>query len=369
VDYSGEILRAIADTNEAFVVFKSRYDDRLSQLQRQVEGGSHAGKTISDSPEQKKFHDALSKFVRTGDETAIKSMATNSGADGGYAVLPQYAFTMIEKLWDVNPMRALARVETLGSGNTWTEIIDNSENDAAWVGETQARPSTNSPTIGQLNLPVWESYCLIPISSQLLQDSFFDVGAWVEKKVATKFARQEGVAFMSGTGVNQPSGLLAAPTSTAKDSTRPWGTIQTIKSGSASSVTADALHSLVWSLRIPYRKGASWLMNSNTASVIDQFRDSVTGRYLWRESLADGMPATLLGYPVTLCEDMPDLSASSLSIAFGNFKQAYLIVDRQGIKMLQDPFSHKPYIDFYAYRRVGGCVANSEAVKLMVTSA
>jgi HK97 family phage major capsid protein len=370
VDYAAEIRDLIIKANDDIVAFKGRYDERLATVQRDLDQlrGVRA-KSRKVSTEHKKFHKALETFVRTGDDSGIKSMAANSNPDGGFAVLPQYAFNMIEKIWDVNPMRGLSRVETLGSGNTWVENIDNSENAAVWVGETQARPQTGTPTIGQLQVPVNETYCLIPISAQLMQDSMFDVGAWVEQKVVDKFARQEGAAFISGTGGNQPLGLLSAPTSTAKDSTRPWGTLQTIKSGSASSITADALHSLVWSLRIPYRKGASWLMNSNTASVIDQFRDSVTGRYLWRESLTDGMPATLLGYPVTLCEDMPDVTAGSLSIAFGNFKVGYLVVDRQGVKMLQDPFSAKPWIQFYAYRRVGGAVANSEAVKLMVTSA
>ena len=194
----------------------------------------------------------------------------------------------------------------------------------------------------------------------------FPVGAWVDEKQTSKFARSEDAAFINGDGVGKPRGILTYDASTAADAVRPWGTVQKVASGAAATVTADGLKNVLYSLRAPYRAGASWLINSNTANAIDKLKNGA-GDYIWRDSMTAGAAPNLLGYPVEFDETMPDLEASSLSIAFGNFKLAYVVVDRPGVRFLRDPYSSKPHVLFYSYKRVGGGLANSEALKFAVT--
>jgi len=200
----------------------------------------------------------------------------------------------------------------------------------------------------------------------------FDVEAWLAGEIAADFARAEGVAFVTGTGVSQPRGFLTYPVAATADAGRPWGTLQFVASGAAGAFVgtnpADRLIDLVHALRTPYRQGAVFVMNSNTLSVIRKFKDT-TGAFIWRPGLSEGEPATLLGYPVVEAEAMPDIGASSLSVAFGNFQAGYVIAERGETAVLRDPYSNKPFVHFYATRRVGGALVNSEAVKLMRFSA
>lgn len=190
--------------------------------------------------------------------------------------------------------------------------------------------------------------------------------------MATEFARAEGVAFVSGTGVAQPKGFLTYPVATAGDGTRPFGTLQYVASGAAGAFVAsnpqDRLIDLVHSLRAPYRQGAVWVMNSTTMATVRKFKDS-TGDFIWKPGLSEGTAPTLLGYPVVEVDAMPDPSANSLSIGFGQFRSAYVIADRGETAVLRDPYSNKPFVHFYATRRVGGALVNSEALKLMRFSA
>ncbi|HMC90970.1 MAG TPA: phage major capsid protein, partial [Allosphingosinicella sp.] len=158
------------------------------------------------------------------------------------------------------------------------------------------------------------------------------------------------------------------PVSAAGDGSRPFGTLQFVASGAAgafpSGAPQDRLVDLVHALRAPYRQGAVFVMNSATASVIRKFK-TADGAFLWQPGLVTGQPDTLLGYPLVEAEDMPDMAADSLSIAFGNFKAGYLIAERTETQILRDPYTHKPFVHFYATKRIGGQVSNSEAIKLM----
>jgi HK97 family phage major capsid protein len=202
----------------------------------------------------------------------------------------------------------------------------------------------------------------------MLDDAMFDVESWLANEIATEFARAEGAAFVGGTGVNQPLGFLSSPTATTADGVRPMGTLQTIGTGVSAafpaSNPADKLIDLVQSLRSPYRQGAVFVMSSGTAAAIRKFK-TADGAFLFQPSLAAGQPATLLGYPLIEAADMPDIGAGSLSIAFGNFKAGYVIAERNATTILRDPYTHKPYVHFYATKRIGGQVVNSEAIKLL----
>jgi hypothetical protein len=185
----------------------------------------------------------------------------------------------------------------------------------------------------------------------MLDDAMFDVEDWLANEIATEFARAEGTAFIKGTGVNQPLGFLTSPNATTADGVRPMGTLQTIGTGVLGGFPTanpqDKLVDLVQSLRQPYRQGAVFVMNSATAAIIRKFK-TTDGAFIWQPGLVAGQPSTLLGYPVIEAEDMPDVAANSLSIAFGIFKAGYVIAERAETSILRDPYTKKPYVYFYA---------------------
>lgn len=346
--------------------------DRIAAVLKRPGFGGGAANDNEPNAALRTEREAVALFARTGDDSKLKAiqagMQTGSDPDGGYSVLPTYSTSMTKKLFDQSPIRRLARTETITQGDSFVEPIDNGETEAVWVGETQSRPETDNPTLGMLTVPAHEIYSNTPVTQRLLEDAGFDLGSYIENKTTDKFARSEGSAFVTGNGVGKPRGFLDYDTATTSDATRAWKTVQHVISGAATSVTADGIKNLTWALRAPYRQGASFVMNSQSANAIDKIKDG-NGNYIWRTSMTSGAPNELLGYPVEFDEDMPDLEAGSLSIAFANWKLAYLIVDRIGVRFLRDPFTAKPHVLFYAYKRMGGGIANSQAIKLLKTAA
>lgn len=315
--------------------------------------------------------EALGAYIAKGDNSKLlelKAMSVGSDPNGGYVVLPQLSASMNTKIFDQSPMKRLSRVITMTDGDSWEEVIDKDEPDAEWVAETQSRNETGTPELGKHKVTLHEIHASPKTTQKLLETSYMDVGAWLEGKVADKFGRTEGMAYNSGDGVGKPFGLLSGIPVATSDATRAWGTLQYFPSGAASTLlpaaASDVFRDVMWGLRAPYRKGASWLMNSNTASAIDKLKNS-TGDYIWRDGMTAGAPPSLLGYPVEFDENMPDIGANAFPVAFGNFKLGYVIIELNGLRVLRDPFTAKPNVVFYAYKRVGGDISNSEAIKLV----
>jgi len=310
--------------------------------------------------------DGFGAFVRTGATIEMKAFTGVTGEAGGYAVPREIDAEIGRTLTGISPIRSIAQVVTVGSGG-YRKLVTTGGTPAGWSAETAARPETASPVFTELAPPMGELYANPAASQTMLDDAAFDVEEWLAGEIATEFARAEGAAFVTGSGVNRPKGFLTGPTSTAADAVRPFGTMQYLASGAAGDFAAnpqERLIDLVQSLRAPYRQGASFVLNAATLARIRKFKTS-DGAFLWTPSLAVGQPATLLGYPVVEAEDMPDIGANALAIAFGNFRVGYLITERAETQILRDPYSNKPFVHFYATKRVGGCVANSEAIKLM----
>ena len=311
----------------------------------------------------------VDQYIRRGIEGGLETKAIGSSSDaiGGYAV-PQEIDAQIEQtLVAISPIRAIANVVKVGSAG-YRKLIASGGTPSGFVGFEDARPETNTPSFTEIVPPSGELYANPAVSQQMLDDAMFDVEKFLATEIATEFARAEGAAFVSGNGNNQPLGFLSSPNAATVDSVRPMGTLQYIGTGSAGafpgSNPADKLVDLVQSLRSPYRQGAVFVMNSATAAAVRKFK-TAEGAFMFQPSLAAGQPATLLGYPLIEAEDMPDIAANSLSIAFGNFKAGYVIAERNQTTILRDPYTHKPYVHFYATKRVGGQVVNSEAIKLL----
>ena len=309
---------------------------------------------------------AFAGFVRTGATVEMKAFTGVSGDAGGYAVPREIDRAIDRLLVAASPIRSIANVVKVGSSG-YRKLVTTSGTPSGWAAETAARPDSATPLFAEIAPPSGELYANPSASQAMLDDAGFDVEAWLADEIAVEFARAEGAAFVAGNGVNRPKGFLANPVSDAKDGVRPFGTLQFLSAGAAGGFGADPqerLIDLVQSLRAPYRQGASFVMNAATSARIRKFKTS-DGAFVWQPSLTAGQPATLLGYPVVEAEDMPDIAAGSLSIAFGNFRHGYLIAERSETAILRDPYSNKPFVSFYATKRVGGCISNSEAIKLL----
>ncbi|HVF94486.1 MAG TPA: phage major capsid protein [Sphingomonas sp.] len=309
---------------------------------------------------------AFEGFVRSGATIEMKAFTGVTGDQGGFAVPREIDAVIDRTLKGISPIRSIANVVKVGSAG-YRKLVTTGGTPSGWAAETDARPGTATPVFTEIAPPTGELYANPSASQAMLDDAAFDVEAWLADEIATEFAKAEGAAFVGGSGVNRPRGFLQVPTATAADATRAFGTVQYLPSGAAGDFAAnpqERLIDLVQALRAPYRQGASFVMNAATLARIRKFKTS-DGAFVWQPSLAEGQATTLLGYPVIEAEDMPDIAANALAIAFGNFKAGYLIAERTETAILRDPYSNKPFVNFYATKRVGGCVANSEAIKLM----
>jgi len=351
----------VAELREEMAQLKSRMDAQAVAAARPALSGAKGG----GSP-------FVESYLRKGLESGVelKALAGTTDAAGGYAVPEEIDTEIGRLLTSISPIRAIANVVRVGSSG-YRKLVTAGGTPSGWVSETAGRPETSTPNFIEVAPPFGELYANPAASQAMLDDAAFDVEAWLASEIATEFARAEGSAFVGGNGVNRPKGFLAGPTSAQTDSSRPFGTLQYLATGAAGGFggnPGDRLIDLVQTLRPPYRQGASFVMNSATASAIRKFK-TTDGAFLWQPGLSAGQPDTLLGYPVVEAEDMPDVAADSLSVAFGNFRVGYLIAERTETQILRDPYTNKPFVHFYATKRIGGQVVNSEAIKLLKFSA
>jgi HK97 family phage major capsid protein len=270
---------------------------------------------------------------------------------------------------DISPIRAIAGIRQV-SGSVYKKPFAVTGAETGWVGETAARPETDTPTLAELAFPTMELYAMPAATQALLDDAAVDIDQWVAEEVRIAFAEQEGAAFVAGNGTSQPRGFLDYPK--VANGSWSWGNIGTIATGVSGGFPAtdpaDRLIDLVYAVRAGYRGNAHFVFNRATQSVIRKMKDG-DGTYLWQPSAKPGAASTLISFPVAESEDMPDIAAGSHAVAFGDFRRGYLIVDRVGIRVLRDPYSAKPYVLFYTTKRVGGGVQDFEAIKLLAFGA
>ena len=344
--------------------------DELALLKKRIDDGVIAGQRPAlDGVKSAATSAFVEQYLRRGIESGLEQKALGSSTDaiGGFTVPRQIDDEIQRTLVAISPIRAIANVVRVGTAN-YRKLVSTGGTPSGWVGYEGARPETTTETFSEIIPAAGDLYANPAVSQQMLDDAMFDVEAFLAQEIATEFARAEGAAFVKGTGVTQPLGFLSSPNAITLDGVRPIGTLQTIGTGVAGGFPAanpqDKLMDLVASLRQPYRQGAVFVMNSTTAMAIRKFK-TTDGAYIWQPGLISGSPATLLGYPVVEAEDMPDVAAASLSLAFGNFKAGYTIAERNATTILRDPYTKKPYVLFYATKRVGGQVTNSESIKLL----
>jgi HK97 family phage major capsid protein len=326
--------------------------------------------------EQRKSLDLAARALIRGDEAEAKqhfreakAMYAGNDPSGGYLVMPAVSDEMTQVMLEISPLLEAVRIVDLEASDEFEEIVDRDEAGVVWVGEATDRSDTDSPELGKFVVPLHEIYAMPSVSQKLIDSARIDVMAWLEEKLAEKFASSFNAAIVSGNGAARPLGFLSVPVSTAADSTRAWGTLQYVPTGTSggfgpTATASDCLDDLIASLKPQYRKGASWVMSRTTAATVRKLKDT-TGLPLWQPSMAAGQPMMLKGFPVIEDDFMPAVGANSFSIAFGNLKKSYTLVRRLGLRFLVDPYTAKPRVRLYCYQRVGGGVSNSEALKLL----
>ena len=313
---------------------------------------------------------AFDAYIRKGDDSGLRALEAKAysvgvNSDGGVLVPPELDTNIGRRVSVVSPMRRLATVKQI-SASVLKKPFSLTGLPTGWVAETAARPTTNTQSLAELNFPTMELYAMPAATQALLDDAAVDIEAWISGEVDVVFAEQEGGAFIIGDGVSKPKGYLAY--ANIADTSWSWGNLGYIPTTVANYFKtpnpSDNLVDLIYALKAGYRQNANFMMNRKTQAEIRKFKD-VNGNYLWQPPSGPDRQATLMGYPIAEAEEMPDIAANSLSIALGDFRAGYLIVDRIGTRILRDPYSAKPYVLFYTTKRVGGGIQNFEAIKLL----
>ena len=346
--------------NTAVTEQKAKVDALALKSKRPAlhEGAAHA-------PDERK--EAFQRYMRAGDATAMELKALNVGtdADGGYLAPEETERLVAAAVQDISPIRQIASVREIGA-NVYRKPVSNGDAATGWVAESGARAETASPTITAIDFPTMELYAMPAATQTLLDDSVVDIEQWLADEVQSEFAIQESAAFVSGSGTNQPKGFLSY--TIVEESVRAADELGYVATGVDGAFPAsnpsDVLLDLIYTPKQAYRANGRFVLNRSVLGQLRKFKDT-DGNYLWQPSTQAGEPARLLGYPVTEAEDMPDIAANSHSIAFGDFRRGYLIVDRVGVRVLRDPYSSKPFVLFYTTKRVGGGVQDFDAIKFL----
>lgn len=396
---TNDINRLLTEQGKAFEEFKAANDQRIKEkadgkavgdldaklaklndvfaaVQEQVKAlekrAARPGTGGDADPVRAEHKAAFGKFIRKGDDSGLgelqaKAYNITTDGDGGYAVPEELDRNILSTLIDVSPIREIANVITVSTSD-YKKLVNTRGTASGWVDEDDARSATNGASFSQVTPYMGEIYAYPQATQQLLDDAFFDAEAFIVGECAAEFAYQEGAAFVSGSGTKRPKGFLSYTTAATADASRAFGTIEHVATGVAgdwaASNKADVLITLVHKLKAGMRANARFVTNKALLAEIRTFKDG-DSNYMWRPGLEAGQPSTLLGYPVVEAEDMPAKAASSLSLAFGDFKRGYTIVDRIGTRLLRDPYTNKPYVGFYMTKRVGGMVVDSQAIKVI----
>jgi HK97 family phage major capsid protein len=289
---------------------------------------------------------ALDKFIRKGIESDfITKSFSGEVEEGGVLITPALSQKIISGINAKSPMRQIASIENI-STRALDIITEDGKFGSGWIGEVEARRDTDTPKLKKKTIQVHEIYAQPKATQSIIDDSEINIESWLAERLIDSFVRLENEAFIAGDGVNRPNGLLKAKAETIE----------------TADVTPEMLLKLINSLDEGYLANASFLMNRSTLYAIQSLQDKV-GRFIWQQSLTDPLQQSIFGIPIFISSHMPDIRADSLSIAVGDFKAAYKIVDRSGINLLRDPYTDKPFVRFYAVKRVGGDVINPDAVK------
>lgn len=283
----------------------------------------------------------------------MNALQIGTDSEGGYLAPDEYQKTLVQALEEENIFRKFAHVISTSSGERKIPVVS-SKGTASWI-EEEAAYTESDDAFGLVSIGAHKLATMIKVSEELLNDSVFDVPAYIAGEFARRIGAAEEAAFFTGDGSNKPTGILAAT----------GGADLGVTAAAADKITADELIDLFYSLRAPYRRKAVWMLNDSTVKAIRKLKNT-TGDYLWQPSLVAGTPDTILGRPVYTSACMPALAADNKAIAFGDFSY-YWIADRQGrsFKRLNELYAANGQVGFMSSERVDGKLVLAEAVKTL----
>jgi len=303
----------------------------------------------------------------TGD---TKALSVGSDPDGGYLVTPDTTGRIVQRIYETSPMRQVASTVSIGT-DSMEGLNDLDQNGFAWVGET-GRTEGTTAQLGKWSIQVHEAFSWVTATQKVLEDSRLDLESWLATKSADRIARGENAAFVAGDGQMKPRGITTYPTAATADASRAWGTFEHINTGAAGAFRTrsgdtnpvDDLINTIYALKAGYRNNATWMTSRAVLRDARKLKDG-QGNFIWQPAMVAGQPSSLLGFSIVEAEDMPALASGSLSMAFGDFREAYQIVDRVGLSLLRDPYTQYPYVAFKFRKRVGGGAISFDALKFV----
>lgn len=352
-------------------------ENRLAEVETKANRPGAAKEKATDE-----YKSAFIEFIRNPTNPAMQQkmyelqakatdVRTSTNASGGFALPEQIALEIARQVQDISPIRNISRVVQVGTSD-YKELVDLGGFGTEWVGETDTRNQTNTPNLGEVAPTFGELAAKPEATRHSLEDLFFNVESWLTTSAVEAFAIAEGTAFVSGNGTNKPTGFLGGPTPvTTADASRAFGTLQYVATGQAAALATapyDTFADLAFTLKAGYRSNARWVMNSLTMAALAKVKDS-EGRPLLQASVADGVPDRIMGYGVTVAEDMPAIAANAFPVAFGDFSRGYLIADRVGMGIVRDEVTKPGYIRYIMFKRVGGKLKDTNAIKLLKIAA
>jgi HK97 family phage major capsid protein len=355
-------------------------EDRLAELETKAgRPGAFDGKGSKQADEHKA---AFLEFARKGAaggamdrlyqvEQKAADVRTSTGASGGFALPKEIADQVYKVLMDTSPIRSIARVVTTGTTD-YHQVVNRGGLAAEWVGETSTRTQPTAtpdfadvaPTFGELSAPP-------EATRHSLNDLFFDVEAMLVADGTERFGIAEGIAFISGDGVNKPTGFLTGTPVVTGDASRAFGVLQYRATGQAAALATNAFDTfkrMLFDLKAGYRGNATYVMNSLTMAELAVIKDT-TGQYLLEQAVRAGEPDTISSRPVLVAEDMPNIAANTFPVALGDFQRGYLIADIPGVWMVRDEITKVGWVRFPMAKRVGGRMLDSNAIKLLKIAA
>jgi HK97 family phage major capsid protein len=393
-DINADVKSAIEKVNQAFEEFKSTNDEKLKaksddavvnaklekidsaidgfqttidELNARIAAGAGGGEQLRDPEYTGEFNAYFKTGVETSRLNEVRAAATKTDGEGGYLAPIEWDRTVTTALKQVSPIRQHASVIAI-SGAGFSKVVSDGNTGSGWVGETAARPATTTPGLSKLDFPLGELYANPAASQGLIDDAEVDIEAWLADEVRGEFAKQEGIAFLSGNGTNKPHGILTYVTGAANAARHPLGAIEVTVSGDATKITADGMLDLIYSLPEEFEANAKLFMNRRVAGSIRKLKDS-QGQYLWQPSLAVGQPASFSGEPIVHLPAMPTVGAGNIAALYGDMAETYQVIDRIGVRVLRDPYTNKPFVHFYTTKRVGGGVKNPQSMKALQIAA
>lgn len=336
-----------------------KINGRIDELEAKLQRPGNAMATPDSERKEAELQQKYMNFIRFGDQVLTedekKAFTTQDDPNAGYMVPKPTFKRIIELAQPYTPIRNLATVEDITKGNSFEVLREKSNLDVSATSETSTRSETktvsNANWLEKIMIFAHEMYAQPMMTQTMIDDSGYDIEKFITSRLAKRFGVKESKWFIDGNGVDEAEGILTN------------SEVSRYINGHATVLAADALIKMTYDLHEMYEPNASFLMSRATIGLIRSMKDAVTGTFVWQPPYAASAPSTILGYPYYQCADMPAVDTGTYPILFGDFKEAYTIVDKKTITLLRDPYTSKPYIIIYATRRVGGKTVQPAALR------